>query len=291
MKGNEKTWLALGQETISALEQGGISDAQRNATWLLCDVLQCSQVQLFAYPERLATQAQVEKLSEMVKRRLAREPLQYIQGYAEFYGLRFDVSPAVLIPRPETEQVVEQALALLAGQPMPRVLDIGTGSGCISLTLKHEHTDAEVMACDISREALEVAQFNAQHLELEVSFVQADVLAANFTTHCPGPFDLVISNPPYVLPEEAASLEPEVHNFEPHIALFTDDDPLQFYRAIAQYAKDILKPGGFLIFETHAHHGKEVYALLGTMGFVDVQQHDDLAGLPRMVHGQWLANL
>ncbi len=280
---NSLTWGSLLRETTQALKAGGVPAPRRAALWLLGDVLGCDQAHLIAYPKRAATPEQAEALSALLDRRLQREPMQYILGYADFFGLRLRVTPAVLIPRPETEQVVEAALAMLADHARPRVLDIGTGSGCIALALKHERPDAEVFACDVSEAALAVARENAEAHHLAVSFLQADVLAPGFPGHASGSFDLVISNPPYVAADEAAELESDVRDYEPHLALFSGDDPLVFYKAIAGHAPALLASGGLLVFETHAEYAGAVCDLLAEAGFLDVQVKRDLAGHPRIV--------
>lgn len=269
------------------LHTAGIDAPRRNAEWMLEDLLGCSRAQLFVRAAQPVSAADVERLNAMLAQRLARVPLQYILGHAEFYGLRLRVTPAVLIPRPETEQVVETALRLLEGTPVPRVLDVGTGSGCIALALKHERPAAEVCACDVSPEALAVARQNGAALALSVTWLQADALAPDFPRQVRGPFDLLISNPPYIERAEAATLEPEVRDHEPHRALFTDGDALRFYRAIGHHAQTLLLPGGWLVFETHADHGAEVADWLRSASFAPVHLQDDFAGLPRIVAARW----
>lgn len=277
------TWGSLLRQVKQALEVGGIPEVRHNALWLLGDVLGCSPAHLMAYPERLATPEETTALAAMLARRLQHEPVQYIVGYADFFGLRLSVSPAVLIPRPETEQVVETALALLAGHERPRVLDIGTGSGCIALALARECPDALVYACDVSTAALAVAHVNAEAHGLTVAFLQADVLASDFPDQMPGSFDFIISNPPYIAEDEATELDPEVHDYEPHLALFAGGDPLVFYRAIARHASSLLVSGGEIVFETHAYHTDAVERLLKESGFIDVEGRYDLSGRPRIV--------
>ncbi|MEO1480418.1 MAG: peptide chain release factor N(5)-glutamine methyltransferase, partial [Bacteroidota bacterium] len=183
----------------------------------------------------------------LVARRLAREPLQNVTGEAHFYGLALRVEPAVLIPRPETEEVVEAALKTIADADAPWVLDIGTGSGAIALAVKHERPDAEVFAVDVSAEALDVAMRNAQRLGLDVAFVHADLFDPRFTERVENRFDLVLSNPPYVPDDELDTLQPEVRDFEPEGALVTGGDPLRFYRALAVVGAELLKPSGWLV--------------------------------------------
>ena len=277
------TWGSLLRDATQRLETAAVPAPRRAASWLLGEVLGCSPAHLIAYTDRPATPAQVHALAALVARCLKREPVQYILGYADFYGLRLRVSPDVLIPRPETEQVVAAALALLADRARPRVLDVGTGSGCIALALKHERPDADAFACDLSEAALDIARANAEALHLAVTLTRTDVLAPDFPHRVPGPFDLVISNPPYIADDEAETLDPEVRDYEPHLALFAGDDPLRYYRAIAEQAPALLASGGLLVFETHAYHADAVCDLLIEAGFLDVHPKRDLAGQPRIV--------
>lgn len=283
-----ETVRALMEDAVRRLEAAGIEDARRNAEWLLQDVLSSSRAMLYAYPERPVPPEARAAFEALLMRRLRREPLQYVLGHADFYGLRLRVTPDVLIPRPETEQVVEEVLRLLAPVPSPRVLDVGTGSGCIPLAIKHERPDAEVFACDVSERALEVARVNAAAHRLAVTFVQADVLAPAFAERMPHELDLLVSNPPYITRREASSLAAEVRDFEPHLALFAGDDPLVFYRAILRHARALLVPGGFVVFETHAEYGPAVRDLMAASGFAETTIRADLAGRPRIATGRWL---
>lgn len=281
------TRRTLLSHAILVLEEAGIEDARRNAEWIAEEVLNCSRLAIYAGPDESVSIEQVEKLLDMVSRRIYREPLQYILGHTDFYGLRLRVTPDVLIPRPETEQVVEYALGLLRNIQAPRVLDIGTGSGCIALTIKHERSDATVFACDVSEQALRVARENARDLRLDVTFFQANILSDAFTAHAPPQLDLVISNPPYIPLSEAGMLDPEVVRHEPHQALFSGDDPLTFYRAITRQASALLQFGGFLVVEVHADYGSDVQTLLSDSGFTGVQVLPDLAGKPRIAAGRF----
>lgn len=279
----KKSWGRLLDEATKALHTAGVADARRAALWMLGEIVGCSRTHLMAYPDRFATLEQAEQLAVMVARRLQHEPVQYILGYTEFFGLRVRVTPGVLIPRPETEQVVETALERLRGCMNPRVLDVGTGSGCIALALKHARPDASVEACDVSEAALDVARTNAEALHLDVTFHRADVLADNFSTVVAGPYDCVVSNPPYIADEEADTLDRDVRAYEPHLALFAGTDPLRFYRVIAGHAPALLAPGGLLVFETHAFYADAVCNMLQEMDFIEIQSQNDLAGLPRIV--------
>lgn len=274
---------ALVRAATHRLESGGIEEARRQAEWMVMDLLGISRAQLYAYPEADVAPAAAAALDGMVTRRLDREPLQYILGHTEFYGLPLRVTSAVLIPRPETEQVVHRALQLVAGREAPRVLDVGTGSGCIALAIKHERPDADVVACDVSADALAVAAENAASLGLDVRLLRADALDERFAAEIPAPLDLLVSNPPYIADGEAEELEPEVRDHEPALALFAGEDPLRFYRALAVRADVLLRPGAFVVFETHADHAGAVGALLEEGGFVDVSVAVDLAGKPRIV--------
>src|SRR5690606_1734301 len=220
----------------------------------------------------------------LLARRLRGEPLQYVLGHADFFGLRLRVTPAVLIPRPETEEVAEEALRRLDGRETPWVLDVGTGSGALALALKHRRPDAEVFACDVSEAALAVAADNAKRLGLAVTFIESDVLDAAFTRAAPPAFDLVVSNPPYVPEAERDDLAAEVRDHEPDEALFVpSEDPLLFYRALAARAPDLLKPGGWLVVAPHAEHGEAVRDCFGGVGLEGATLRRDLAGRPRIV--------
>lgn len=271
----------LAEATVH-LEQAGIEHPRRNAEWLLADVLACSRADLYAYPARPVAGDRLRQFEQMVARRVRHEPLQYIVGYEEFYGMRLCVTPSVLIPRPETEEVVEAALRCLEDVSAPRVLDIGTGSGCIALAIQHERPDATVYACDVSTDALAVAEKNAEDLRLDVAFFQADVLHERLVDHVAEPLDLVISNPPYIPDSEAASLAIDVREHEPRLALFAGDDPLRFYRAIADQAPSLLAEGGWLVLETHAQYAGAVGTVLEEAGWVDVRVRPDLAGRARI---------
>ena len=278
------TRRALLEQTLARLQEAGIEEARRNAEWLLEEGLGASRVEILARPEAPVSTGEALQVEALVARRLRREPLQYVLGHADFFGLRLRVTPAVLIPRPETEEVAEEALRRLDGRETPWALDVGTGSGALALALKHRRPDAEVFACDVSEAALAVAADNAERLGLAVSFVQGDVLDPAFGHDAPPSFDLVVSNPPYVPETERATLAPEVRDHEPAEALFVPgDDPLVFYRTLAARAPDLLKPGGWLVVETHADHGEAVRDLFAGAGLREAALRRDLAGRPRIV--------
>ncbi len=235
------------------------------------------------------------RLSETVKRINHHEPLQYIIGEADFFGRKFTVNPAVLIPRPETEELVHLIISELKERPLEierdenakkRILDIGTGSGCIPISLALEILNSEVFALDISEDALNVAEQNAHRLQAKVQFARLDILNTNI------PFqnlDVVVSNPPYIAMSEINDMSRNVVEHEPHIALFVeDDDPLLFYKTIVKKSKLGLKPGGLLVFEINERFGKEVAEVLKKNDFCNVEIIKDLSGKDRIVKGIYL---
>lgn len=227
------------------------------------------------------------RLDTAVRRIEQGEPLQHVLGYADFCGNRFSVNSSVLIPRPETEWLVDEGAKLMsttATSSPKRILDIGTGSGCIAISLKLRLGDAYVEAWDISEEALRTAQDNADALKAEVVFRKRDALRADNTA---APWDLIVSNPPYICDSERSAMDDNVLLHEPHTALFVpDDDPLRFYRAIARYALLTLNTGGSLLFECNTRYAEATGKMLSDMGFEEVTVSDDCFGLPRFVRGR-----
>ena len=236
------------------------------------------------------------RLDTAVRRIEQGEPLQHVLGYADFCGNRFSVNGSVLIPRPETEWLVDEGAKLMDGciasdetqhkapHSPKRILDIGTGSGCIAISLKLRLGDAYVEAWDISEEALRTAQDNADALKAEVVFRKRDALRADNTA---APWDLIVSNPPYICDSERSAMDDNVLLHEPHTALFVpDDDPLRFYRAIARYALLTLNIGGNLLFECNTRYAEATGKMLSDMGFEEVTVSDDCFSLPRFVRGR-----
>jgi release factor glutamine methyltransferase len=212
------------------------------------------------------------------------KPIQYILGETEFYGLPFLVNENVLIPRPETEELVALILAEGKGkreEGKVRILDIGTGSGCIPIALKKHLPEAEVSAIDVSEKALALAMKNAELNQVDFHFRLQDILA---TDDLESSFDIIVSNPPYVRHLEKIEIQPNVLQYEPHLALFVaDDDALLFYRKIAALAQKHLTPKGKLYFEINQYLGKETVALVESFGFTEVRLHQDIYGNDRMV--------
>ena len=228
----------------------------------------------------------VEKMRYAVQRLLRHEPIQHIVGVAHFHGHRFAVSKHTLIPRPETEQLVDMIVDRNQDVPDLCVLDIGTGSGCIACSLARALRFAEVHAFDISQPALDLAAENARNLGVKVAFHHVDILNA---VPQPQQFHIIVSNPPYICMHEQQLMEDNVLRYEPHSALFVpDNDPLLFYRAIARYASVALKPGGKLYFEINAAYGNDTANLLSNFHFADIEVARDFYGRDRFVSALWL---
>ena len=220
------------------------------------------------------------KLNEIMARLMRHEPLQYILGKARFHGHNFVVTPSTLIPRPETEQLVDMIIDQNPASDLT-VLDIGTGTGCIAISLARALKFAQVTGTDISPQALAVAQQNAKALKTQVKFVAQDIL------HCPAPaeaWDIIVSNPPYITEREKAAMKPNVLDYEPHSALFVpDNNPMLFYRPIAAFAQRALKNGGRLYLEINRAMAQQVIATLHAHGLGNIQVHNDFNGNPRFV--------
>lgn len=258
------------------------------ANTLLSHVLSAAVIQSFdnITPAKLEP-TDVTKIEEAVKRLLQKEPLQYVLEEAWFYNSPFFVNKHVLIPRPETEELVDWVInSCPDNQAAISILDIGTGSGCIPVTLKKQFHAATVYGLDISEEALKVAQRNAQRNEVEVLFLRANILQPE-TISLPQ-FDIIVSNPPYITESEKKEMHANVLEHEPHMALFvTDGNPLQFYEAIACFASSHLKKGGKLFVEINAAYSNEVKACMEKHGFNLVTVIKDMQGKNRFVSGRF----
>lgn len=235
----------------------------------------------------ILSQDQLACYERIAKRLLDGEPVQYVLGEADFFGLKFGVGPAVLIPRPETEELVYAAVQWLKSRKNTmdsiRVLDVGTGSGCIAITLKVKCPWAVCTAIDLSDAALDLARKNAIRHDVEVQFIEMDFLDEQNWQTLPS-FDLILSNPPYIPESEYAELAPRVREFEPGTALFVPDhDPLRFYRTLSTFAKQKLSPAGALAAECHAGYAHDAEALWRQAGWSNVCLEKDLSGRPRML--------
>jgi len=283
------TRLALLNRAVQRLKAAERDAPRRVAAWLLMEVIGEDQGQLYAHPGREVAPNEARQFNDMVQRCVAGEPLQHVLGYAVFRGLRLQVSPAVMVPRPETEEVVEAALEMIDDSEAPRVLDVGTGSGCIALTIKHERPEAAVQAWDVSADALAVARENATQLGLDVQFAEVDFLAEGGGDRLSDPVDLLVSNPPYIPDDEAESLPAVVRDYDPHVALFAGDDPMRFYRAIAGQASALCAPDAGVVLETHADYAEEAAAVLRNEGLDDVRLQKDLSGRLRILTARYRA--
>ena len=267
------------REAARELEARGVPSPRVDAEHLLARALRASRTDL--YRERRAlSEAEAQVFRALVARRAAREPLAYILGEWGFRRLTLAVDRRVLIPRPETEVVVERCLDHLGGLEEPGVLDVGTGSGAIALAIADDHPGARVWATERSAQALEVARINTRRTGLagRVELVSGDLFAG-----LEGPFDLVVSNPPYVAPDEVAGLEPEVRDYEPREAVVGES----VTEAVARAARDVLRPGGWLVLECADGRTEEVSRILGSLGYQEVVATRDLAGRDRVVEGTW----
>jgi len=226
---------------------------------------------------------QQNTLQSVLSRINRHEPIQYILGDAYFFGRRFMVNPGVLIPRPETEELVRLVLNEVAVRKACRMIDIGTGSGCIAITIKLEAPSTQVFATDVSGDALSVAHKNATRLRADIIFNKHDILHDTLTLQ---DIDIITSNPPYIALHEKDSMSKNVTDYEPHLALFVpDDDPLIFYKQIAAQATRVLRPGGMLIVEINERLGQDVQHLFEDSGFLDISLHQDLSNKARIVKG------
>jgi release factor glutamine methyltransferase len=233
-------------------------------------------------PAMALSESQIVSLHKDLQKLEAGMPVQYIIGFTWFSGLRFSVAPDVLIPRPETQELIEIAANLLQNHPAPKVIDIGTGSGAIAISIKNLLPAAKVVATDFSKTALELARKNAHLLGLEVTFLQHDILKD------PWPFgdqpDCIISNPPYIPVGERNGMQKQVKDYEPIHALFVEDtDPLLFYRKIGETGLEHMNPGAFLLFEIHSLLAFETAELIQKQGYINVEIHQDLHGKPRFL--------
>ncbi|MGN0257437.1 MAG: peptide chain release factor N(5)-glutamine methyltransferase [Bacteroides sp.] len=263
-------------------------EARALARILCCEVLGQSDVDFFVGKDTVLSDNERKKVEDIIQRLLLFEPIQYIQGEAPFMGERFKVNTDVLIPRPETAElvqlVVDEMKVCGTAQAALRLLDIGTGSGCIAVMLARLLPSAEVEAWDISSEALGIARENALRMGCQVDFKRRDVLTYTPSLEEMGRYAAVVSNPPYICLHEAQQMERNVLDWEPNLALFVpDDDPLRFYRCIASQSSTLLRPGGRLYFEINQAYGNEVVELLKGLKYSEVALLHDLQGNPRMV--------
>lgn len=264
--GIKKTWRII--EIIKWGEEyfklKGFENPKQEIEWLLCDLLELKRIDLYLKFEDIINKSKLKKLKSWIKRRIDREPLQYITGKVEFYGLKFISTPQALIPRPETERLVDITLNSLKKIPEPKILEIGTGSGCVSIAVSNKKPRANILSLDISKNALELAEINAKSNNCKnINFLEMD-----FLSEIPDDkFDILISNPPYIPQKEIENIMPEVKNYEPRIALTDFEEGLNFYFRIAKVGRTLI-PNGIIILEVGlGNHPQKVFSLFKEAGF------------------------
>lgn len=269
------------RQGAAALEKAGIKEASLDARLLLEEVCGTDRTALYVHGEKELTQEQEKEYLEKIGLRAKRIPLQHIIGKTEFMGLTFLVNGNVLCPRPDTEVLVEEVLRYL--HDGMRILDIGTGSGCILLSLLHYSNDCLGIGADISEKALRTARENAERLSIEQAcFVESDLFE-----NVKGQFEIIVSNPPYIKSDDIEGLMPEVRDYDPRCALDGGEDGLIFYRKITGRAKEHLPGGGMLFYEIGCDQGEAVSRIMEDAGFQEVQVVKDFSGLDRVVFGMW----
>ena len=265
------------------LGQAGSDTPRLDAELLLAHSLDCRRLDLYLDHHKPLSPEERKVYRELIRRRATGEPIAYILAYKEFYGLRFVVNRHTLIPRPDTETLVEQLLAFIPVDATWKGLDIGTGSGCIALTIKKLRPSCNLQAWDVSSEALEIAELNSEQLAAPVSFELRDALQQSSWISLKEPLDFIVSNPPYIAPEERSGLGASVIDFEPEAALFAQEQGLQFYKVFAQQAIRVLKPGGKIFLEVGYQQADAVSLLLESYGWSDIVRYRDLGGHDRVI--------
>ena len=273
-------------EASRVLREAGVPEARREAASLLTHAIGRDRAYLFTHDGESLGAGKSSAFFALVERRAAGEPLQYVTGRQEFYGLDFEVTPDVLIPRPETELLVEAALEVLRGSDAPLVCDVGTGSGCIPVALLHEREDARAVALDISPAALQVARRNAERhgVSTRLQTLVSDCFGALRDGGLKGrTFPLIVSNPPYVAESDLSGLQREVRDHEPRVALTPGGDGLSVIRRLVSEAPDFLTPRGHLLFEIGFNQHEQVAALINPRVWTLLDIQPDLQGIPRIV--------
>ncbi len=269
------------------LEKKQVESPRTNAEILLADILHCKRLDLYLSFDKPLSENELNLYRESIKQRAMRIPLQYILGYVEFFGLKINVNQNVLIPRPETELLVEKIINDFKSIKNLRILDIGSGSGNISLSLAKNLENSFVTGIDISDKAIEVAIDNAiKNSVANVEFKLLDIMTEEIFNQ--GKFDLIVSNPPYVSKNDYQTLEPELKVHEPRVALTDNADGLTFYNRIITIAKNILKQQGYLYFEIGKDQHEIIYGLMNQQNFNNIKIQKDYSGIERMIYGQYL---
>lgn len=268
------------REAADRLEESGVADTRREAASLLGFVLDRGKTFLYSHPEYVLTVDEYSRIQSFIARRAEREPFQYIVGRQEFYGLEFEVTPDVLIPRPETEMLTARAIDVLTGTDAPRFCEVGIGSGCIAVSILYNVPGATAVGLDISGNAMQVAGRNAEKhgVASRLELRESDVFSASRDEK----FDLVVSNPPYVRAADLQALQPEVRDYEPHAALTDGSDGVSIIRQIIEGAPGFLKASGSLLIEIGFDQGYEVGKMLRGAIWAEVEIIPDFQGIPRM---------
>ena len=270
------------RELAARLKQYEEQEARSIVRLLLYDVFDITMTDICCGALECFSENDIARLEQCMLRLEKGEPMQYVTGKAIFCGREFHVEPGVLIPRPETEELCEM-IVNGSNVAAPRILDIGTGSGCIAITLALQLHDAKVSAWDISEDALRIARENAKCLNADVIFEKRDILNSMLTIPL-DTYDIIVSNPPYICNKEASLMERNVIEHEPHLALFVpDDDPLLFYSAIARFAAQSLKRSGKLYFEINSIYADDMCSMLSRCDFTNIMLHKDQFGKQRFV--------
>ena len=281
--GVKKTWRIIdiikwGEDYFKTKD---FENPKQEIEWLLCDLLGLKRIDLYVKFEDKLNNVNLNKLKSWITRRVKREPLQYITGETEFYGLKFKTTPQALIPRPETERLVEIALKNIGKNSDVKLLEIGTGSGCIPIAISNEKPSLNILSLDISKDALELAEINAELNNCKnIEFLEMDFL--NETPK--GKFDILLSNPPYIPVKEIEGIMPEVKNYEPRIALTDNEDGLAFYHRIAKKIKTLIKPKGIILLEVGlGGHPQKVFSLFKEAGFDQLELIKDFNNNDRIL--------
>ncbi len=286
---------AIEQLSTRLLEHYDERESKQIAQWLLEDITGMDRVRLKMEEQTILDWEALERFeTASIELIYVRRPVQYVLGWAPFLDMKLRVTDGVLIPRPETEELAVRVQDYLRRTTVkkPTVLDLGTGSGCLALASKKEHRKADVCAVDVSEVALAIAEKNASELDLYIKFWKIDILDREQWIYMAGEWDVIVSNPPYITEMEKQNMSPVVLQHEPEGALFVpNDDPLLFYRAIAEFAWQALSEVGVLFFELNARYAYETATMVQKIGFSDVLVHNDLQGKPRMLEARRSADI
>jgi release factor glutamine methyltransferase len=282
----KNTCLEILNQAVEKLRSAGVDRPRTNAELLLGAFLNAKKIDLYLDSNRILTPEQIEKFNLFLQERLSGKPLQYIIGSTEFFGLEFEVNESVLIPRPETETLVETVIENLKDLTRPKIIDLGTGSGAIAVVLAKNLKGCSIFATDISSEALRVAKDNAEKHGVgnQIEFLCGDLFEPLGNKELQNSVDCVVSNPPYVSPEEFDNLPKEIKDHEPIVALKTDEEGISFHRRIAENSLDFLRKGGILALEVGLGQANQVADLISNQkGFEEAKIRKDLGGIERIV--------